>query len=356
MHIHTYLALSLICLLTVSCASPDPQTSPAAAAVRVVTAPVLETPAGVERYTGTVQAPIDSALGFRVPGKISARLVDPGQTVQAGQRLLALDDANLQVAAAAAAQRLTVARAEAERATAEEARMRDLVADQTVSRSLYEVALATFRSAVANVEAAELAEQDARLNLSYATLSSDTAGLVIDVLAQPGQVVAAGTPVIRLAQAGPREAVVAIPETRLPTLPKTGVARIFGATAEVPVHLRSVTGLADPATRTFDARYVLGEAASAAPLGATVTVTLAAASEPTVQIPLGALYDPGTGPGVWLVQEDLTLAFRAVTLRKLHADRCELAPGSIQAGERVVALGAPWLRAGQRVSVAEGRP
>ena len=303
-------------------------------------------------YTGVVRARVEADLGFRVPGKIVERLVDPGQSVRRGQPLMRIDATDLALASSAADQRLRSAEADAVRAAADEKRFAVLVQTSAVSRATYDNALAAQRSTAANLEAARAAAQQAANEKSYALLVADADGLVTDVLAQPGQVVEAGTPVVKLARNGAREALVSVPETALGSLSKTGVARVYGAAAPAPVTLREVAGSADPLTRTFAARFVLEGAGGSAPLGATVTVELAPGGTRTIAVPLAALHDGGNGPGVWVIGPSGQVSFRRVDVLSLGEEQATLADGALRPGERLVALGAQLLQEGERVRVA----
>jgi multidrug efflux pump subunit AcrA (membrane-fusion protein) len=168
-------------------------------------------------------------------------------------------------------------------------------------------------------------------------------------------VVAPGTPVVKLARAGAREAVIAIPETAIQSLPRDAVATIYGSHDAVPAHLREVSGSADPVTRTFSARFPLEVAEQAAPLGATVTVRMGASASGAVTVPLAALHDDGRGPGVWIVGPDRRVTFRPVTVRALGEESIEIALGEVHSGEEVVALGAQLLREGEVVRTGGGQ-
>ncbi len=167
-------------------------------------------------FTGVVAARVQSDLGFRVQGKILERLVDTGQTVKRGQPLMRLDPIDLGLQAQAQQQAVAAARARAKQTTVEEARYRGLIASGAVSASAYDQIKAAADTAKAHLSAAQAQANVAQNASGYAVLLADADGVVMDTLAEPGQVVSAGQPVVRLARAGQREAIVQLPETLRP--------------------------------------------------------------------------------------------------------------------------------------------
>ncbi|CAN5512242.1 efflux RND transporter periplasmic adaptor subunit [soil metagenome] len=333
-------------------AAVDPRTQPPV--VRVATAPVAAD--GARQFTGVVSARIESQLGFQVPGKIVERLVDTGQTVRRGQPLMRIDATDYALAQAAQDQTVAAAKARAIQTAADEARYRDLVAAGAVSGSTYDQIKAAALAARAQLQAAEAQARVSRNAAGYAVLVADADGVVVETQGEPGQVVAAGQTVVRLAHAGPREATIALPETLRPGVGSTATASVFGSDAAVPARLRQISDAADPRTRTFEARYVLDGALAAAPLGATVTIALPGSSKTTGRaVPLAAIHDAGKGPGVWIVDpKTSTVTWRAVNVVAVGEETATVSQG-LSAGDRFVALGSHMLHQGQRVSVGAGQ-
>lgn len=307
-------------------------------------------------FTGIIAPRVQSNLGFRVPGKVVERFVDVGQEVKAGQPLMRLDPKDLDLALAARKNAVAATRAAAVQARGDEVRYRDLAAAGWASRQRYEQAKGAFDTAAAQLRAAEAQADVARNEAGYSLLLSDADGTVVETLAEPGQVVAAGQTVVKLAHAGPREAVVNLPEAVRPAIGSPAQARVYGLGATPsPAHLRQLSDAADPSSRTYEARYVLGGGASQAPLGATVTVSVTTGgSIEAAEVPLGALYDDGKSSGVWVVDlQSSSVSFRVVQVRRL-AEETAVVSG-VKSGERVVALGAHLLHQGERVRLADDR-
>ena len=163
--------------------------------------------------------------------------------------------------------------------------------------------------------------------------------------------------VVRLAQAGPREAVVALPETIRPAIGSAAEASIYGADERrYAAHLRQLSDSADAQTRTYEARYVLDGEAAAAPLGSTVTIRLAGqAGRPEIQVPLGAVLDDGRKTGVWVLDRATsTVRFRPIKLVRVSGESAVIS--GLSPGDPVISLGAHLLKEGARVRTSpEGR-
>ena len=344
------LAVSLLVLTLTGCGKPESDPRTEAPLVRITAAQ----PASAQErgLTGLVAARVQSNLGFRVAGKVTERLVDAGQTVHAGQPLMRIDRTDYQHAITAQAATLVAAKARRDQAAADEARYSGLVEAGAVSKSTYDQVKAAADSARGQYDAVEAQLKVSRDEGDYATLLADSDGVVMDTLAEPGQVVAAGQAVVRLAHAGQREAVVGLPETLRPRLGAVASAAVYGAEARAPAHLRQLSDAADPQTRTFEARYVLDGAAATAPLGSTVTLYVSSDGKAGVAVPLGALDDEGKGPGVWVFNgEASTVSWHPVEIASVGAETATLSRGLAE-GDRIVALGGHFLREGQAVRVS----
>lgn len=296
---------------------------------------------------------MQSDLGFRVGGKVVARYVNPGQTVRRGQALMRIDGADLILAAQAANGIVEATQARARQTSADEVRLRGLVEAGAISASAYDQAKAAAAEARAQLASAAAQARVAGNTSTYGLLVADADGTVVETLAEPGQVVGAGQIVVRLARSGQREALVNLPETIRPSIGSIAQTQTYGGAAGTAT-LRQLADAANPMTRTFEARYVLDGAPSRAPLGSTVTISIAASGAGTaLAVPLGAIKDSGKGPGVWIVSGNKTpkVTWRPVKIASLDGEAAIISSG-IQAGESIVALGAHLLHQGQSVRVA----
>lgn len=355
---HSLVTNTLICLLALTLAAcggdqpADPRTE--APVVRVSAAEPANP--GAMQFTGTVSARVHSDLGFRVGGKVVQRLVESGQLVRRGQVLMRIDPTDLQLATQAQHEALSAAKARHEQASADEARLRDLKGTGAISDSSYDQAKAAADAAKAQLQAAQAQVEVARNATRYADMVADADGVITDTMAEPGQVVAAGQPVLRLAQAGAREAVVQLPETLRPQIGAAAFATLSGGDGkQAPSRLRQLSASADRMTRTYEARFLLEGRLANAPLGATVVVQLPARgadSTPPLSVPLGSLINKGDRSGIWVVDgEPAKVAWRPVSVLSV-GDEAAVVSGEVKEGERVVAMGAHLMSPGLAVRVS----
>lgn len=296
-------------------------------------------------YSGEIRARHETALGFRIGGKIVERLVDAGAVVKAGQVLARLDAADAGLQASAALTQFQLAEADAKR-------YRELRSKGFVSQSALDAKEAAYKAAAAQTGLA-------RNQSAYTTLHADHDGVVAAVLAEAGQVVSAGQPVLRLAQDGGREVAIAIPETQFAGLE-------IGAPADVTLwsdkseaahfsgRLRELAPAADPGSRTYPARVALGGANARAALGMTAQVRFTDDSKrDKLIVPLSAIFQQGDQAAVWIVAADNSVSLRQVQVAAYRDDGAVIA-GGVAAGERIVSAGVHKLSAGEKIRVIEG--
>ena len=334
---------------TEATSSTDPRTQPPLVRIETVK---ISAPSG-RSFTGVVAARVQSDLGFRVAGKVVERLVDTGQTVRRGQALMRIDPKDLRLALQAQEEAVAAAKARARQTALEESRYGKLIGAGAVSASAYEQVKAAAESARADLNAAQAQADVARNNTGYAILAADADGVVVETLAEPGQVVATGQVVVRIAHAGAREAVIDLPEALRPAIGSPGRATLYGRALAGSAQLRQLSDAANRQTRTFEARYTLTGPLSDAPLGSTISIQISDGQrDPALQVPIGAISDSGKGPGVWLIEgETPRVTWRAVQIVRL-SDEAASVVANLKAGDRVVALGAHLLQQGEQVRLS----
>jgi RND family efflux transporter MFP subunit len=283
------------------------------------------------------------------------RLVNNGDRVLAGDVVARLDPRDLQLQVESAQAELAAATSNLAQATSDEQRYQTLRTRGFAAVADYERKKAARDEAEGRMERAQRALELARNQLGYADLKADADGVITATLAEPGQVVTLGQPVARLAHRGEMEAAVALPETRLGEAREaTAGVRLWSVPGRhYSAHLRELSPQADPATRTYAARFTIENPDAAMALGMTANVVLSHPAETKVaRVPLAAILNRGAGPTVWRV-DDGVLERRPVTVSSFN-EVAALVTSGIEDGDEIVTLGVQMLEAGQKVRAIIG--
>src|SRR6202795_4351572 len=320
----------------------------------VLVATVHYEPESPERsFVGTVKPRIETDMGFRVPGKVARRLVEVGQTVDVGEPLATLDEVDLKLQAEQAEAEFRAATGVLAQAGAAEQRAKDLRVKGWTTDAQLDTSRAAADEARARLNRAERSVELTKNSLSYATLVADTRGVVTATLVDPGQVVASGQTAIRVARFAEKEAVVAIPET-LVGRAKDGTATVTlwsEPDKKYSAKLREIAPSADPATRTYLAKFSLPDAGDNVSLGMTATLTLAdPATERVARVPLSALFSQGGDPSLYIVDASGDVTLKPVAVKSYESNDVVITSG-VDEGAKVVALGVQKLDPTQKVRV-----
>lgn len=344
-------------LCLAACSRPAPAPEPVRA-VKLLTVGVSALQAQQE-YAGEVRARVESRLGFRVAGKLVQRPVELGQRVQAGQVLAQLDPQDYQLAAQAAQAQVTAAQTQQALAAADYQRYARLQAQNFISGAELERREATLKAAQATLAQAQAQASVQSNQTRYTRLLADVAGVITGIEAEPGQVVAAGSPVVRVAHDGPRDVVFAVPEDQLALL-RTGqtvqVRSWAQTSARLSGQIREIAASADPITRTYSVKIALETPpdATVPPLGATVYVqpqSLGRSGIAAMTVPTTALLQQGQGSAVW-IYEPASSTVRLQTVKVASADgNAAIIATGLTPGMQVVATGVHVLSPGQKVVV-----
>ncbi|OYY89334.1 MAG: hypothetical protein B7Y45_12655 [Sphingomonas sp. 28-66-16] len=272
--------------------------------IRVASVGAEQAPAIVSGV-GTVALRREASLGFTSPGRIVRLTVNEGDRVRRGQLLAALDVTTV-------AADLTRARAERERAAAEYRRSTSLMAQGWITRPRLE-------NAKASLEAAEAQVSAARFQTANATIVAPGGGTVLARLAEPGQVVAAGTPVLIVGEEASGYVL------RVPLSDRDAAQLTMGAPAEVTLaalgdaplagRVIEIAGRSDRATGTFaieiglpdDKRLRSGQIGN-------VRITAAGPGTSEIRVPATAVFAPRAGDGFVYVVDRAT---KRVQLRRV---------------------------------------
>lgn len=343
-------------IVLVACSKPAPVEEPVRA-VKVLTVGMGSMQSGAE-FAGEVRARVESRLGFRVGGKITQRPVEVGQRVKAGQLLAQLDPQDFRLAAEAAKAQVAQAATNRNLAAADYKRFKELKDQNFISGAEVERREATLNAAQAQLEQAQAQLSGQRNQAAYTNLLADVSGVVTAVEAERGQVVAAGTPVVRIAQDGPRDIVFSVPEDRVSMIKEgSGVdVRAWSAGENLKGMVREVAASADPVTRTYQVKVSLDVAnpKDAPPLGSTVYVSpqaFARSGVAVIKLPTSAFKQDGKTSAVWVL-DPATMTVRSQPVEIATADGNDVVVSAgLTPGMLVVSAGVHVLTPGQKVSI-----
>jgi RND family efflux transporter MFP subunit len=346
------LVLAAAVLLTACGAAPAPEEP--LRAVRTVTL-AASSVGGEHEYAADVRARTESRLGFRVGGKLLTRSANLGDAVRAGQVLAQLDPGDLKLGQEAAQAALGAAKANYEFIDAEFKRFKELKDQGFISGWELERRETALSAARAQYEQARAQASVQSNQTRYTTLTADASGVITGVDAEPGAVVAAGAPVVRLAHDGPRDVVFNVPEDRVAEvralIGKSGALKVqIWNNGQTPIAatVREVAAAADPATRTFVVKADVGRANVRLGQTASVKVELPPVAG-LIKLPLTALFETKGEPAVWVVDKD-SMTVKQQRVRVAGADGNEVVlAGGVNAGATVVVAGVHVLTDGQKV-------
>lgn len=336
-----------------ACSKPEAAKEPVRA-VKILTVGASAYQSGAE-FSAEVRPRVESRLGFRVAGKIVKRQAELGQRVKAGQVLAQLDAQDYQLAADAARAQVAAASTNRDLAAADYKRFAALKDQNFISGAELERRDTTLKSSQAQLDQAraQLASQGNQAR--YTSLVADVSGVVTAIEAEPGQVVTAGTTIVRIAQDGPRDAVFAVPEDKIAAIrPGSDVTvRVWAENRTLTGKVREVAASADTVTRTYPVKVALDVSAQPA-LGSTVYVSphaLNHAGALVIKLPTSALRQEGAGTSVWLLDpQAMTVKSQPVLIATADGNEAVIG-GGLQPGMLVVAAGVHVLSAGQKVTI-----
>ncbi|WP_298928745.1 efflux RND transporter periplasmic adaptor subunit [uncultured Ramlibacter sp.] len=350
-------AASASALVLSACSRPEPAQEPVRA-VKVLTVGTSGFQSATE-FAAEVRPRVESRLGFRVGGKITRRQAELGQRVKAGEVLAQLDPQDYQLAAEVARAQLTAATTNLELAAADFKRYTQLKNQNFISGAELERRETTLKSAQAQFDQARAQLSSQGNQARYTSLVADVSGVVTAIEAEPGQVVSAGAPVVRIAQDGPRDVVFAVPEDKVVAIkPGSEVSvRLWSENRTLSGKVREVAASADPVTRTYAVKVGL-DGAAPPPLGATVYVApqvFSHAGAQVIKLPTSALRQEGGATAVWVLDKaSMTLKSQPVQIATADGNEAVVAAG-LQPGQLVVVAGVHVLSAGQKVTIYQGK-
>jgi membrane fusion protein, multidrug efflux system len=357
MNSSTRLVLALLSLPVVLAACSRPEATPEA--IRSVRTIIVNpsSAGGSLDYAADIRARSETRLGFRVGGKMIDRPAEIGQHVKAGQVLARLDAQDLRLSQEASQAALRAAQINHDLSQADFKRFQALRQQEFISGAELERREAALRSAAAQLEQARAQASMQGNQAGYSTLTAPAAGVVVAIDAEPGAVLAAGSPVLRLALDGPRDVVFAVPEDAVPGVRALAgqagalAVKLWGHPEALKATVREVAAAADPVTRTYLVKADLSSPLLQLGQTATVSIDLPRMDGVTL-LPLSAIREHQGASAVWVVDpQRQVVQIRPVEVAGAQGNEVVLRAG-VKPGERVVTAGVHVLTEGQHVKVA----
>lgn len=357
MNLRSVLFSVIVLLMLAACSPPAPDAPPAIRPVKtlITTAQPLELTA---QYAGDVRARYEIPLAFRVGGKITRRQAEIGQLVNAGDVLMQLDPGDLALNEKALRAQLAAARADRDQARAEWQRAKALLDRKLISLSAFDARRSAHDAAQARVDQAESQLSGGARQTGYTQLQADQAGIITSVQAEVGQIVAAGQPVVHLALPSEKEVAISVPENRRDELQigqEVSITLWAIPNTVYSGHIREISPLADPLTRTYAVKVTLTDPGDVAQLGMTAAVqSRYLIADAAIRVPLTAIIEHDGQPAVWIVDaHTLKVTMQPVKLGPFHDNEVTIANG-LAPGQRIVTAGVHKLYPNQQVRLLDG--
>ncbi len=308
-------------------------------------------------YSGEIKPRFVTDLGFRVAGKIVERKVDVGSEIKSGQLLARIDATDYRLSVISSRAQLAALQADLNKAANELSRYKSLLDKGAISSNEYDKYLNNYNTSAAKVKQAQALLDVDENKATYTDLYADRAGVVTEVLAEVGQVVAQGQTVVRIARPEEKEVAISLPENRLEQLKKAEALEVqLWAYPDLKFSgkLRELSPSADPVTRTYSARVSLTDSPKLLDkvhLGMTATVNVKGQNVQTVAIlPLTALFAQQQQASVWVINGEQRVNLVPVKISDFSDNQVAVTEG-VQTGQWVVTAGTHKLYEGQPVKV-----
>jgi RND family efflux transporter MFP subunit len=294
----------------------------------------MQTIPAVTEAVGTVQAEQLAAVTSRVVANIIEMRVTAGQRVTNGETLVVLDDRDLRHRVEQARDAVRSAEATLAQAQSDYKRDKPLFDQQVITPYDFEHTQTNLKTAEANLDRLQQAEREAEVNLSYAVIRSPFTGVVVDKLANLGDLAAPGKPLLTMYEQGRLWLEANVPEELMDHVRLNEVLpfRIDAVGRQMQGRVVEIVPSSDPSSRTVVVRVHLSETKDVVP-GMFGRLLLPMRPEQILTVPATALIRAGQLTMVDVVSEG-RVQRRTVQLGRAAGNQFEVLSG-IAAGETV---------------------
>jgi HlyD family secretion protein len=303
---------------------------------------------------GSLYAWQDVIISSEVGGyRVAEVLVDVGDRVRKGQRLVVMSTALLEAEVATKQAALKQREAELMNAQAAFERAQSLGAQNLLSKADLDRVTSEQLASQSRLESARADLETSQLRLKFTVVVAPDDGVITSRTVTVGQIAQAGNEMLRLMRNARIEWRGEAPETRLTELaPGQGVS-VFTADG-TPFHgtIRVVSPTISANDRTALVYVDLPPDDRLRP-GMFARGEIAIGTGPAYMVPLESVVNSDGYSYVFVLSEDNVVARRRIETGAVHEGSIEVVSG-LESGERIVNKGAGFLKDGDRVSVSNG--
>jgi len=335
---------------------PTPVIPPTAVTVQIA---VAQLRAPLVTLTGAIAARVQGDLGFRLSGRISKRLVDVGDHIEAGQSMAELENVQQKADITSAEAGVESAVATVNKVETDFRRQKDLLTKGFTKRSTHDDAQEALTSARAALEGAKAALGIARDRFEQTTLRATAAGIITARTAETGQVVAAAQSIFTVARDGDRDAVFDVYEGLMSRKPTDGTVEIkllSDPSISAVGRTREISPVVDAATNTVRVKVGIANSPPQMTLGAPVSGIGRFQPRKLFALPSTAFFVDQSRPAVWILDpQTKAVSLRPIVVASYQTNEILVSDG-LEAGDFIVTSGGQFLWPGKIVVPLESAP
>lgn len=301
---------------------------------------------------GEVKSRYESNQSFRIAGKVVARLAEVGDAVTKGQVLARIDATDAILNSQAANADVLSAKANYDLAKVEVERQRRLVAKKFISESALDLQEAQLKTAEARLKQVQAQSAISKNQSRYTTLIADRDGVITQINAEPGQVVAEGEMIAQIVDMQQMEVLVAVPESRMENVHIGDPVAIKMWANQTKIYqgkVREITPAASEATRAFAMRVAILDPDEHVKLGMTAGVRFEKDVTEKIVVPSTAVTQLDGKNIVWVIDKEGIANPREVVTEPFTENGITITQG-LEVNEMVAIAGVHTLVKGQKVN------
>jgi RND family efflux transporter MFP subunit len=344
------LALLLSTALLSACGHQT-DTAQTSAAPRMVAAQTLKLATSDQQnltlLSGTVMSSNQVQVASRLMGYIRTLSVKEGQTVKAGQLLFQVDPTDIQGQVAQARAGLAQAQANLANAKGDFERFGNLFKEQAIPKQQWDQVQLRYQVAQEQVAAAQAGYNTAAAQMRYSSVTSPITGVVVQKMANQGDLAAPGRPVLVIEGQGKLQVTTQVPGDVFDKIKVGDKVQVLASGKSLQGTIAQAVPVADPMSHTHTVKIDL-PADAGLDSGSFVRVGFAVGSTPQLRVPQSAVVDRAGMTGVFVVDKDGIAHFRLVRVGAQMGADVEIQAG-LNADDTIVTSNLPEVENGVKI-------